>query len=55
MLAHLLVAVLPVSGLAFDGAVVLDLASCASFETRVARVVVLQAATPPTYHPPSYA
>ena len=55
MLAHLLVAVLPVSCLAFDGAVPLDLTSCALFETRVVAVVTLQAAAPPTYHKESYA
>ena len=55
VLAHLLVAVLPVSCLAFDGAVPLDLASCAPFETRVVLVVLLQAAAPPAYHIPSYA
>ena len=55
VLAHLLVAVLPVSCLAFDRAVALDLASCTPFETRVVAVVSLQAAAPAAYHPVSYA
>ena len=55
VLARLLVAVLPVSCLAFDGAVPLDLTSCALFETRVVAVVTLLAAAPPAYHPHSYA